>query len=86
VADAEAMDGTPVICGAAVVASRERERGSWSGGRAETGSRFHFKETQGAGEMLPRWSVARAAVAESEQNGRERLEVEEGRRHVGPAR
>jgi hypothetical protein len=46
---------TLVICGA--VASRERERGSWSGGRAETGSRFPFKETRGAGEMLPRWSV-----------------------------
>jgi hypothetical protein len=53
----EATDDTPVICGAAVAASRERERGSWSGGRVEMGSRFHFKETRGAGEMLPRWSV-----------------------------
>jgi hypothetical protein len=86
VADAEAMDGTPVICGAAVVASRERERGSWSGGRAETGHVSILKRPEARGRCSHDGAWARAPVAESERNGREQLEVEEGRRHVGPSR
>jgi hypothetical protein len=45
-----------------------------------------LKRPEARGRCSHDGAWARAAVAESEQNGRERLDVEEGRRHVGPAR
>jgi hypothetical protein len=58
------MAAPAAICGAAVAASRERERGSWSGGRAETGPRFPLKETRGAGGRCSHDGAwAQAAVA-----------------------